>query len=167
MSGNKRHMMRVVQRVALTGTFRIIRVLACFLTAGLASAATVDAVWNSAADVPVTANGYTATGNTVDFTLNYAPETGTDLMVVKNTGLPFISGTFDNLAQGQAVALSYGGVTYRFVANYYGGSGNDLVLMWATTHPFAWGCNSYSQLGDGTATERHIPVPVAAMGARV
>ena len=34
-------------------------------------------------------------------------------MVVKNTGLEFIIGTFDNLAQGQPVALSYGGVTFE------------------------------------------------------
>ena len=134
------------------------------LSAELAWAGTVNAVWNSAADVPVTANGYTATGNTVNFTLNFAPITGTDLMVVNNTGLPFIAGTFNNLAQGQAVALSYGGVTYQFVANYYGGSGNDLVLVWANSRAFAWGYNNYGQLGDNTTTNRQLPVQVTAMG---
>ena len=69
--------------------------------------------------MPVTADGYTATGSMVGFTLNFAPETGAQLMLVKNTGPEFIDGAFDNLAQGQAVALSYGGVTYRFVANYF------------------------------------------------
>ena len=48
-------------------------------------------------------------GDTVDFTLNFVPEPGTELMVVLNTNLDFIVGEFDNLAQGQAVALSYGG----------------------------------------------------------
>ena len=112
--------------------------LAAFGLAGsLASAAILNAVFNSATDVPVTANGYTAASNTVSFTLNFAPATGTDLLVVDNTALDFIIGTFDNLTQGQAVALSYGGVTYRFVANYYGGSGNDLVLVWASSRVFA------------------------------
>jgi alpha-tubulin suppressor-like RCC1 family protein len=136
--------------------------LACTLPAG---AATVNATWNAASDVPVTAASYTATGNTVNFTLNFAPATGTNLTVVNNTGLPFISGTFDNLAQGQAVALSYGGVTYNYVAHYYGGTGNDLVLVWANSRPFAWGSNSNGQLGDLTTTQRNLPVTVYAGGA--
>ena len=91
-------------------------------------AETVNATWNAATDVPVTASSYAASGNTVNFTLNFAPEVGTELMVVRNTGLAFINGTFSNLTQGQAVPLIFGGVTYHFVANYYGGTGNDLVL---------------------------------------
>ncbi len=90
---------------------------ACALPAG---AATVNATWNAASDVPVTAASYTATGNTVNFTLNYAPATGTNLTVVNNTGLLFISGAFDNLAQGQAVALSYGGVTATMHTDNWG-----------------------------------------------
>jgi alpha-tubulin suppressor-like RCC1 family protein len=147
------------------------RILTAFILAAVglissaASAGTVNAIYNSAADVPVTANGYTATGNTVNFTLNYAPATGTDLMVVSNTALGFIAGTFSNLAQGQAVALNYGGVTYRFVANYYGGNGNDLVLVWGSNRAFGWGFNDYGQLGDDTSgTNRLVPVPVEAAG---
>src|SRR5262245_26080759 len=94
-------------------------------------AATVSAAYNSATDVPLTASSYTATGNSVNFSLNFAPATGATLMVVKNTGMDFIAGTFNNLAQGQGVALTYHSVTYRFVANYFGGTGNDLVLQWA------------------------------------
>ena len=137
-----------------TQRITILALAALCLASSLASAETVNAIYNSATDVPVTANGYTATGNTVNFTLNFAPATGTDLMVVKNTGLDFIIGTFDNLAQGQTVALSYGGTTYHFVANYYGGSGNDLVLVWANNRAFAWGYNYYGQLGDNTTTNR-------------
>jgi alpha-tubulin suppressor-like RCC1 family protein len=150
--------------------FRPARVLvavmltALCLAARLASADTVNAIYNSATDVPVTTNSYTATGNTVNFTLNFAPATGTDLMVVQNTGLGFIVGRFDNLAQGQPVALSYGGVTFRFVANYYGGSGNDLVLVWASNRVFAWGYNTCGQLGNNTTTDRHLPGPVTAAG---
>src|SRR5512137_2634034 len=97
---------------------RILALAVLCFAAEVASAATVNAVYNSAADVPVTANGYTATGNTVNFTLNFAPATGTDLTVVKNTALSFITGTFDNLTNGQPVALNYGGTTYPYVANY-------------------------------------------------
>ena len=129
-----------------------------------AESAVVNATWNSVTDVPVTANSYNATGNTVNFTLNFAPPTGTNLMVVNNTGLPFISGTFDNLAQGQAVTLIYGGKNYYYVANYYAGTGNDLVLLWASNRVFAWGSNGSGQLGDTTFNQRTIPVPVMATG---
>jgi alpha-tubulin suppressor-like RCC1 family protein len=118
----------------------------------------------SAAYVPVSSNGFTATGHTIDFTLNFAPATGTNLTVVNNTGLPFVQGTFDNLAQGQAVALDYDGVTYHFVANYFGGSGNDLVLVWANNRALAWGDNTSGQIGDGTMTSRKLPTPVAILG---
>ena len=72
----------------------------------------------------------TATGKSVKFTLNCAPARGTQLMVVQNTGPGLIRGMFSNLAQGQMVTLNYRGVTYQFVAHYYGGSGKDLVLLW-------------------------------------
>lgn len=92
----------------------------------------VNATYTTGAEVPVSSNGFTATGETVNFTLNYAPSPGTQLMVVQNTAPGIIRGTFSNLAQGQIVALSYGGLTYHFVANYYGGAGNDLVLLWTS-----------------------------------
>ena len=140
----------------------LILVLATFLLPTMSSlAATLNATYNAASDVPLTAGSYTATGNTVNFTLNCAPATGATLTVVKNTGLGFIDGTFDNLAQGQAVALSYGGVNYKFVANYYGGSGNDLVLQWAATRALAWGNNSYGEVGDGITTNAVVSVPMA------
>jgi hypothetical protein len=100
----------------------------------------------------------------LNFTLKFTAATGTELMVVNNTGLGFISGTFNNLTNGQAVALSYDGTIYNFVANYYGGSGNDLLLVWASNRAFAWGLNSQNQLGDNTTTNRLLPVPVKAAG---
>lgn len=126
------------------------------------SAAVVNANFVSAATVPVTAAGYTAGGNTVDFTLGFAPPPGTMLTVVKNTALTPIGGRFDNLAQWQAVTLSYNGVDYPFVANYHGGSGNDLVLQWANTRAFAWGSNMQATLGVGWsgASIYQVPVPV-------
>jgi alpha-tubulin suppressor-like RCC1 family protein len=129
-----------------------------------APAATLNATYNTASDVPLTTSAYTATGNTVEFTLNCAPATGTNLTVVKNTGLGFIDGTFNNLAQGQAVTLNYAGVPFNFVANYYGGSGNDLVLQWAATRPVAWGGNSYGQLGNGSMMDSPLPVAISVAG---
>ena len=156
--------MNTIEHFSRAGILSAVVLAAFGLVATVATADTVNAIFNSAGDVPVTASGYTATGNTVNFTLNYAPATGTDLMVVNNNGLGFIEGTFDNLAQGQPVALSYGGVTYRFVANYYGGSGNDLVLVWASNRAFAWGNNDGGQLGDNTSKARQLPVPVTPTG---
>jgi len=146
-----------------TPTFRA--ALAVFhLFALPASAAVVNATYNSPTDVPVTATGYTATGNTVNLTLNCAPTTGANLTVVNNTDLPFIQGTFGNLSQGQKVALTYAGITYNFVANYYGGTGNDLVLQWADNRVVAWGYNDSGRLGDGTTTSRPVPTTVKSSG---
>ena len=83
--------MKMVNRLNIMRLPVAIALVAFFLAISRASAATVNAVWNSATDVPITANGYTATGNTVNFTLNCAPVTGSDLMVVSNTALGFIS----------------------------------------------------------------------------
>ena len=129
---------------------RLIALAFAVFLSGAAQAVT--ATFNGANDVPITANGYSATGNSVDLTLNFAPPTGTPLTVINNTSLDFISGTFENLAQGQAVALGYGGATYNFVANYYGGTGNDLVLVWAGTRVMAWGDNSFGQLGNNSTS---------------
>ena len=127
-------------------------------------AQSLSATYTTASDVPVTASSYTATGKTVNLTLNYAPTTGTQLMVVKNTGIGFINDTFNNLAQGQTVPLTYNGGTYEFVANYYGGTGNDLVLVWKAIRAYAWGNNSYGQLGNNSTTVSHVPVAVTSSG---
>ena len=124
----------------------------------------LSATWSSSSDVPITAGSYTATGNAISFTLNYVPITGTNLTVVNNTGLGFISGRFSNLAQGQLVSLSYGGITCNFVATYYGGTGNDLVLQWANVHPVAWGRNSGGQLGNNSLTTSLVPTAVSMTG---
>jgi alpha-tubulin suppressor-like RCC1 family protein len=126
--------------------------------------AVVAASYHSAAAVPVTLASYTATGNSVDFTLNFAPAVGTSLTVVNNTGLGFIQGTFDNLAQGQRVMLSFDGIRYGFVANYFGGSGNDLVLQWANKRLLGWGANSYGGLGNDSTTSSSVPVAVDMTG---
>ncbi|MEI7910890.1 MAG: cadherin-like beta sandwich domain-containing protein [Verrucomicrobiota bacterium] len=125
----------------------------------------LDATFTAASSVAVTSAGYTATGNSVSLALGYAPSTGTNLTVINNTGIGFISGRFDNLAQGQSVQLSYNGVIYRYIANYYGGTGNDLVLQWANTRACGWGYNAQSQLGNASTANSSVPVAVLGTGA--
>jgi len=120
--------------------------------------------YNAAGDVPVTVNGLTATGNTAGVALNFAPIPGTNLTLVNNTGLAPIVGSFSNLIHGQLLNLSYGGVNYQFVANYYGGTGNDLVLQWANTRLLGWGSNSSGQLGNNSITDSPIPTAVNSTG---
>lgn len=124
----------------------------------------VSATFNAVTDVPITASSYTATGQTISFTLNYAPLPGTILTVINNRGSAAIDGTFDNLGQGAAAALSYGGTTYNFVANYHGGpSGNHLTLQWTNSRPAAWGSNVSGQLGF-TGAQSNVPVVVNTSG---
>jgi hypothetical protein len=97
-----------------------------------AAAQNISATYLTGAEIPVKSSGFTAEGKTINITLEFAPSPGTQLMVVRNTGAGIIRGRFTNLAQGQTVELTYSGLVYHFVANYYGGNGNDLVLLWTT-----------------------------------
>ena len=139
-------------------------VMALMATMLSAFAGAITANFTSASTIPVMAASYTATGNDVNLSIGFAPPTGTNLTVVKNTGLAFISGRFSNLAQGQKIGLTDGGLTYEFVANYYGGSGNDLVLQWAYRDAYAWGQNNYAQLGNNSTTNSSVPVAVTTTG---
>jgi hypothetical protein len=130
-----------------------------------ARAVTVNAEFTCAATIPVTAAGYTAAGNEVAITLGFAPASGTDLTIVRNTGRAFIAGRFANLAHGQAVDLTHNAISYRFVANYHGGSGNDLVLQWGYQEPLAWGSNTAGQLGVEAVSGSNAPMATACGGA--
>jgi hypothetical protein len=92
--------------------------------------------FTSGTQTPIISDGYIATGSSIILGLGYAPTSGTVLTVVDNTGTTAIQGTFNNLAQGQIVNLSYGGQTYSFLANYNGGSnGLSLVLQFVSQVP--------------------------------
>ena len=108
----------------------LIAVVALGVSAHAGPADAVTATFANGAEVPITEDNFTAAGKTVNITLNFVPKPGSELMIVKNTGPDIIKGTFTNLAQGQIVDLAFAGVTYHFVANYHGGNGNDLVLLW-------------------------------------
>jgi alpha-tubulin suppressor-like RCC1 family protein len=140
--------------------------LACAaLAASALHAQGLEATFNTAADIPLTVPSYTASG-TVTLTLGFAPLPGTNLTLIKNTGLPFIDGQFTNLPNGSTVNLTHAGTPYPFIAWYYGGDGNnDLVLLWPFTGLAAWGYNSSGQLGDNSKTNRLVPVNVVQAGA--
>ena len=137
---------------------RIILLMPAF--AGSLSAAIVPASFTSATTVPVSANSYTATGNSLDLSLSFAPTRGTNLTVVNVTGSSFISGRFSNLAHGQRVHLLHSNIVYHFIADYYGGDGNDLVLQWAFRSAHSWGANTTGQLGNNSTTLSRVPVAV-------
>jgi len=102
------------------------------VAASQAAAEDIAATYVTGAEMPVKSNGFVADGKTLNITLQFAPSPGAQLMVVRNTGPNIIRGRFENLAQGQTITLTYAGLVYHFVANYYGGTGNDLVLLWTT-----------------------------------
>ncbi len=127
--------------------------------------ATLTASFSTTTDTPLTAPAVNLTGAEVNLTLNFAPTPGTNLTVIKNTGPAFIAGNFSNLANGETVRLNYNGRTYWFVAWYYGGEGNnDLVLLWPFTGLATWGDNSNGQLGTNSITSRLVPVDVDQSG---
>lgn len=121
-------------------------------------------VLSSSAALVTTSSAYTAQGNAANIALGFAPATGTSLMLVNNTGIGLISGEFENLRHGQELVLSYRGMEYLYVADYYGGTGNDLVLQWADNGLIGWGKNAQGQLGIGSLADQSVPTDLVASG---
>ena len=90
------------------------------------------ATFNTASDVPVTTDGFSAAGLSLGITLGFAPSNGTVLTLVDNTGFTPINGTFNGLPNGSVVTATFGVQTYFFVINYAGGDGNDITLTAVT-----------------------------------
>jgi uncharacterized repeat protein (TIGR01451 family) len=85
--------------------------------------------FSSATVAPVTSDGYTANGVTLDpIGLGFTPILGQVLTLVNNTGAGAVVGTFTGLPQGSTVIASFGGNTYYFTLSYTGGDGNDITL---------------------------------------
>lgn len=114
--------------------------------------------------VPATYPAFDATGMAPQLSLGFPPVTGADLMLVRNTGPGFNSGAFTNLAQGQAITLTHDNIPYRYVVDYFGGDGNDIVLHWAYNRSFSWGAPSFGKLGVNTQTVAKLPYQVVGAG---
>lgn len=119
----------------------------------------LDATFNTSSAIPITTAGYAVpVGRSLNLTLGFAPTPGTVLTVVNNTGAALISGAFVGLPQGGIITAVFGGQTYAFQANYYGGDGNDLVLL----ESFDWTWTKGSSTTTTTATNGTQGTPAAA-----
>lgn len=121
-------------------------------------------VYLDGTEIPISADGFVAEGQRIDIELAYHPSVGTELTVVNNTGLEFIEGRFFGLEQAQILVLPYEDVNYRLVADYFGGTGNDLVLRWADTKAYGWGSNDYGQLGMADGSRNPLLQPTEISG---
>ncbi len=121
---------------------------------------TIPAVFKTAKDVPLTGVTCDVTGLRLDLKLEFAPEPGVTLTALRNTGHDFIQGEFENVKNGQRIELEHAGKKHPFTAWYYGGNGNDLVLLWPYTALAAWGANGTGTLGNGLSEDSDVPVNV-------
>ena len=121
-----------VKRLRCGARLYVAALAAVVLWTGHTFAGPVNATYVAKTDVPITANGFNALGKTLNVALNFVPGPGTKLTVVRNTGPGMIHGTFVNAGQGETISITYSGLTFKFVANYHGGEGKDLVLEWTT-----------------------------------
>lgn len=107
---------------------RPIGVAVLVLLASLAQAlGSLTATFNAATDVPVTSDGYAASGN-LNVTLGFSPAPGQVLTLVDNTTGSSIAGSFTGLAEGALVSMGYAGNVFHFIISYSGGDGNNVTL---------------------------------------
>ncbi len=97
--------------------------------------------------------------------MNFAPTPGTSLHVTRQSPYEDAERRFRNLAHGQIVSLEFNERFYDFVANYHGGTGNDLVLEWAHVQLASWGANGDGQLGNGSQSMSSKPEALDDGGA--
>ena len=131
------HMRRFFTRISLG-----------LLAIGTSATAELSFAYHGPTEVAVTAAGYTASGP-LSLTLQFQPTPGQNLTVVRNTGTGFIAGTFEGVPQGATIPLTHHGITYNYIANYFGGNGRSLVLQWPELQIVGWG---YDNALQGSAT---------------
>jgi len=93
-------------------------------------------IFQSADDVPVTGDTFDLSGTTFGgLQLDFAPEPGTVLLAIEQTGTSAFAGTLAGLPDQGSISATHGGQNYPFAVTYRGGSQNDLsfVLMGADT----------------------------------
>jgi len=89
--------------------------------------------------------------------LNSSGELGDGTTINKLTPVQVVSLT-------DVIAIAAGGGSYLFISpGVYGCSEHSLALKKDGT-VWAWGCNLYGELGDGTTTDRSTPVQVVGPG---
>lgn len=135
---------------------------------GNTSTTSFDVVYTTGAEVGLTAVTFNGTGKTINLGLDHVPQAGANLSVVDITGLAFITAPFTNVAHGDTVTLTYNGVNYEYIADYYGGTGNDFELVWKFGRRAAWGINevtlSGTRYGNGETASRGLPWPISLSG---
>lgn len=137
------------------------------------NAPSLEVTFNSPSTVPVTANGYVASGiSLAPITLDFAPGAGQVLTLVDNTGPNPITGTFANLPQGSTVLGNYAGTTYRFTVDYVGGGGNSITLALVPPTPATVALSNLQQVYNGsprsatvTTSPANLPVSVTYNGS--
>lgn len=117
----------------------------------------------------ITSNGYTANGILNPISGANGLTYGRNLRLINNTSATPIQGSFSNLVQGQTFQITLPGYgedpvpsVYSYVVNYFGGTGNDLVLQPKFGSAIAWGTNGSGQLGTNATGDRLTPAQVNA-----
>ncbi len=108
----------------------------------------------------LTVGGFSATGVVLSPTLGFAPELGTLLTLVNNTGTSPINGTLPGIPQDGFLIMTFNGISYGFRVDYTGGDGNDIVL----THEKAPQTIQIATITPKETTDAPFPISATSTG---
>lgn len=108
----------------------------------------------------LTSNGFDARNVVLTPTLGFAPTLGTALTLVNNTGSGAVLGTLAGIPQDGYLTMIFGGVTYGFRVDYFGGDGNDIVL----THEQTPQTITFTQISPKETTDTPFAVTATSTG---